>query len=414
MDFNVGPFDLEDETPNAMQYMYHQEYASKRNSSNDGTLSNELLDDENQSSFRTENSRLSFDEIDQEFSRAAEDFEKPPADLNFDPKRMIEGRYGENEVKVIQSENYEYKENDPASLTSQTIKSTKSRKSRSRSNKRIKQLSNVDIEDQIKKRKEKLTRIKQNVKYAPKASTNHEIRLNDPERRHKKLANRNKALKEENLKLHKQNKLLNCENKKLLDEIRIMKTEMNRILSSKAPTCRNNEYSTLTGGHPSVRSSSLTKNKASGSTTVKNNNHKKSKPKNKPKDSVQITKNDFEQILDSLTSFQNRLKIPNELMENNEALQVENSILRQALEIYEDQIPKMYKEHLNNLLGDLKPNFTPREIKMISMSNYWRDKTNHLIKKYTKVIKAFRSAFTKETQNNLDTLTQIKSLQNLR
>jgi len=71
-------------------------------------------------------------------------------------------------------------------------------------------------------------------------------------------------------------------------------------------------------------------------------------------------------------------------------------------------------KRLHQLLGALKPKFTKKEIKIISTSQYWKDKTNHLIEKYTKVIKAFRTAFLKERKENFVVLNQLKNVQKFR
>jgi len=51
-----------------------------------------------------------------------------------------------------------------------------------------------------------------------------------------------------------------------------------------------------------------------------------------------VSKREFEAILESLSVFQQRLQVPKEILENNDALHIENNILRQALSIYEDQV----------------------------------------------------------------------------
>jgi len=51
-----------------------------------------------------------------------------------------------------------------------------------------------------------------------------------------------------------------------------------------------------------------------------------------------VNKKDFENILESLSNFSKRLRVPIEIIENNDALHVENNILRQALGIYEEEV----------------------------------------------------------------------------
>ena len=69
---------------------------------------------------------------------------------------------------------------------------------------------------------------------------------------------------------------------------------------------------------------------------------------------------------------------------------------------------------MHQLLENLETNFNEKETEMISTSTYWKDKTNHLIEKYTKVIKAFKHAFTKERKENYIVLNQLKNLRKVR
>lgn len=209
MDFNVGPFDLNDDPPHAMGYMYHQEYASKKNSSDHDTISNELVEEDHHSSFRTENSKLSFEEIEKEFMTKedqADDFDKPPADLRFDPKQMINDR--ERNFEEVPKDNFYYADQSENLPPQTNLKNSKKKRNRSRSGKRPSKPQNPDIEDQIRKRNEMLKNLKisknsknlKNLKNSFSQSKPTEVKICQNERKNKKLVDRNKALKQENIR----------------------------------------------------------------------------------------------------------------------------------------------------------------------------------------------------------------------
>ena len=170
-------------------YPYHQEYVNQKGFHDSDTISNELPDDEQNSSFRTENSKLSFEEIDQEYESKNEiypnneKFDQPSLDLAINPSQMISDRSGQMEDFILTKEDERILESEFNNITQGNLENKKKR-STSRSGKRVSNFLNTDIEDEIKKRGEKLHKIKHNISTYTK-NESQDLRSNDTKRKYK-------------------------------------------------------------------------------------------------------------------------------------------------------------------------------------------------------------------------------------
>jgi cell shape-determining protein MreC len=135
-----------------------------------------------------------------------------------------------------------------------------------------------------------------------------------------------------------------------------MKVDANRLAvnnSKNRSVSRNNDYTT-TSGMSTCRNTTFSKKRYSFN-RVKNPESHLSKPKQakskvkgiflniQPKkketeNGLILNRKDFENLLNKLEDFNARLQAPAEIIENNEALHIENSILRQALNYYEAEV----------------------------------------------------------------------------
>lgn len=272
-----------------------------------------------------------------------------------------------------------------------------------------------DISSEVQKRNEKLQKLKvktSNSFYKPSKKSN--LHTNDPERKMKNLSDKYQYFKKQNQELKRENILLNDENRKLLNELKQMRANMNSLTISLNKSVSRNEQVPSTSV-TTIRANSIGKRRPSlGKLTAQDSNLRpKSKSKKRKTSSskcnIVVSKEHFNSILKSLDDYQIRLQVPAEIMENNEALHIENSIIRQALSIYENKIPEKCLDEIHTLLGSLKPQFRDRELNFMTISNYWKDKTNYLIQKYTKVIKSFKAAFHNERKENVQILSILKN-----
>ena len=193
---------------------YYQEYISQpvNEASDRWTISDELLDEEeHESSYASDNSQLSFEEIEKEYEtnqatvQNHDRFDKHSVDLGIDPIQMVSARTNQHVETdpVYVSQNINTFEEEPVNQTScSNIRKKQKRSVVTRSSKRAATINQtIDIEQQVHKRNEKLQRLKQNNSHAVyKATGKPKVIANDSERKYHKLLERNEYLKQENQK----------------------------------------------------------------------------------------------------------------------------------------------------------------------------------------------------------------------
>lgn len=138
MEFREEAQDDQNEDPNQASLLdYHQEYVSRHKFNLEDTLSDELQDDEHNSSYRTDDSQLSYDEIEKEFeyqqenSTQEEKFDNPSLDLEIDPQQIISDRTDADQFNnqyILEKYNLMTPSNDVTALTAQTSYIRKSKK----------------------------------------------------------------------------------------------------------------------------------------------------------------------------------------------------------------------------------------------------------------------------------------------
>ena len=198
----------------------------------------------------------------------------------------------------------------------------------------------IDIEHQISKRNLQFEKLK-NSSSSNLASASNLKQKCKIQSKLEKLKDTNIVLRNKNIKLQDQNNKLNKENIALLNEIKHLRAAAyrNSNKSKQRTTSQNNRNSANNDRHRSVSNNARANRKEKKYFSTCKNFNKNAE--------FIATRKDFEHVLKNLKNFHNSVKIPKEVLGQNEALYIENGVLRQAIQLYESYVSPEANEFIH-------------------------------------------------------------------